>query len=168
MNLALHSRHLVRAALVLLAFPLAGPIGAQAPAPAERATQSPGTDSADVASVIARFHGALGRGDSLGALALLSPDVIILESGGSESLAEYRSHHLPADIAFARAVPGTRGPIRITVRGDVAWAASTSDTRGEFRNRPVSSAGAELMVLTRAGADWRISAIHWSSRNRRP
>ncbi len=39
---------------------------------------------------------------------------------------------------------------------------------GEFRGRPVNSAGAELMVLTRVQGTWKISAIHWSSRTRRP
>jgi ketosteroid isomerase-like protein len=123
-------------------------------------------DSADVARVIGSFHAALERGDSAAALALLAPDVTVLESGGVESLAEYRGHHLPADIEYARAVPSVRGPVRVTVRGDVAWAASTSDTKGTFKGRAVDSAGAELMVLTRTAAGWRISAIHWSSRRR--
>lgn len=112
------------------------------------------------------FHQALERGDSSAALALLDPSATILESGGSESVAEYRSHHLPADIEFARAIREARGSIRVTVRGDVAWASSTSSTRGEFKGRPVNSAGAELMVLTRAAGGWRIAAIHWSSRRR--
>jgi hypothetical protein len=93
---------------------------------------------------------------------------VILESGGAETVAEYRSHHLPADIAFAVAVPSTRTVTRATLRGDVAWVASTSVTQGEFRGRAVNSAGAELMVLTRTSEGWKISAIHWSSRARRP
>jgi ketosteroid isomerase-like protein len=52
------------------------------------------------------------------------------------------------------------------VRGDVAWVVGTSTTRGEYRGRPVDSAGAELMVLTRTPQGWRIAAIHWSSRRR--
>jgi hypothetical protein len=35
------------------------------------------------------------------------------------------------------------------VRGDVAWASSTSLTRGRFRDRDVNSQSAELMVLER-------------------
>jgi ketosteroid isomerase-like protein len=123
-------------------------------------------DSAAVVAAVHAFHAALARGDSAAALALLAPGATILESGGVESVAEYRSHHLPSDIDFARAVPATRGPVRVTVRGDVAWATSTSETKGEFRGRPVNSAGAELMVLTRTADGWRISAIHWSSRRR--
>ncbi|MFL5385010.1 MAG: hypothetical protein ACJ8GN_21020 [Longimicrobiaceae bacterium] len=54
------------------------------------------------------------------------------------------------------------------MRGEVAWAASTSTTQGEFRGRAINSEGAELMVLTRERGGWRIAAIHWSSHNRRP
>jgi ketosteroid isomerase-like protein len=126
------------------------------------------SDSADVVAVVERFHRALALGDSAAALSLLAPDATILESGGVESRAEYRGHHLPGDIEFARAVRSERGPVRATVHGDVAWTVSTSTTQGEFRGRQINSAGAELMVLTRTPEGWRISAIHWSSRARRP
>ncbi len=126
------------------------------------------SDSVAVAATVARYHAALESGDSLAALALLADDAVILESGGMESRAEYRGHHLPADIAFARAIKSARGAASVVVRGDVAWAWSTSTTQGEFRGRPINSAGAELMVLTRTAGGWKISAIHWSSRNRKP
>ena len=128
---------------------------------------SSATDSAEVAGAVARFHQALSAGDSAGALALLADDVTILEAGGVETRAEYRAHHLGGDIAFARAVRSERGPVRVRVRGDVAWATSTSVTQGTFNGRAINSAGAELMVLTRTPGGWRISAIHWSSRARR-
>jgi ketosteroid isomerase-like protein len=125
------------------------------------------SDSAAVAAIIQAFHAALASGDSAAALALLAPDVLVLEAGGLETLADYRAHHLPADISFAQAVPGSRTTVRIVVRGDVAWAVSTSQATGTFRDRPVNSSGAELMVLSREPAGWRIRAIHWSSRARR-
>ncbi|HET9013581.1 MAG TPA: nuclear transport factor 2 family protein [Gemmatimonadaceae bacterium] len=121
-------------------------------------------DSGAVAETVQRFHDALRQGDSTGALALLAPDAVVLESGDTESLAEYRAHHLPADIAFAQAVRETRSAIRVTVRGDAAWAVSTTSVLGTFRTRSVNSAGAELMVLSRTPTGWVISAIHWSSR----
>jgi ketosteroid isomerase-like protein len=99
-------------------------------------------------------------------LAFLADDAVIVESGAIESLQEYRSHHLPADIAFARATKATRSAVRATVRGDVGWTSATSKTEGRYRGRTVSSTGAELMVLTRTRDGWRISAIHWSSRDR--
>ncbi len=134
-------------------------------APAASAQTVP-DDSAAVARAVAGFHEALARGDSTAALRSLAPDVVILEAGGRENLAEYRAHHLAADMEFARAVPGRRGPVRVTVAGDVAWAVSTGESRGTFRGRTVDSIGAELMVLTRASSGWTIRAIHWSSRSR--
>lgn len=126
-----------------------------------------GEDSAAVAAVVQRYHAALAAGDSAAALSLLSPHAVILESGGIETRDEYRSHHLPGDIAFARSVRSERGPIRVRVQGDVAWASSTSTTQGTYRERPVDSLGAELMVLERTVEGWKISAVHWSSRARR-
>lgn len=123
-------------------------------------------DSAAVAQTVERFHTALARGDSAAALALLMPDALIIESGDVETFAEYRAHHLPADIEFARAVPSTHSVLRVTVRADAAWVSSTSATTGTFRARAVNSAGAELVVLTRSSDGWRIAAIHWSSHRR--
>lgn len=125
------------------------------------------SDSLDVANTVRAYHRALNSGDSLSALALLAADAVILESGGIESREEYRSHHLPADIQAARALPSQDGPLTIRVRGDVAWTTSTSVRQGESRGRQVNSAGAELMVLVRTSDGWKIAAIHWSSRQRR-
>ncbi len=125
-------------------------------------------DSSAVASVVTKYHEALTSGDSAAVLALLSEDAVILESGGVETRAEYRSHHLPGDIAFAKAVRSQRGSVLVRVRGDVAWASSTSTTQGEMNGRAINSSGAELMVLVRTPGGWKISAIHWSSRARRP
>jgi ketosteroid isomerase-like protein len=133
--------------------------------PAAPAFAQARADSAAVAAVVERYHGALSQGDSVAALAQLAEDAVILESGHIESRQEYRSHHLGADIAFARAVKGTRSPVRVSVLGDVAWTTATSTVRGEFRGKPVNSSGVELMVLTRSADGWKISAIHWSSHN---
>ena len=129
---------------------------------------APASDSASVAATVAAYHRALAAGDSATALSLLTEDAVILESGGMETREEYRSHHLPSDIEFARAIQSTESPVRVKVRGDVAWATSTSVTQGQFRGRAINSAGAELMVLTRLADGWKIAAIHWSSRSRRP
>jgi ketosteroid isomerase-like protein len=136
--------------------------------PAVLPAQTDSPDSAAVTQAVTDYHAALARGDSAAALALLAPDAVILESGGLESRDEYRAHHLPGDIGFARAVPSRRGPIRVTLAGDVAWAVSSSETTGTFRERAINSTGVELMVLSRTPEGWRIRAIHWSSRSRRP
>ena len=135
--------------------------------PTDDAAQSP-SDSAAVAETVDRFHKAIVTGDTALALSLLAPDAVVLESGGIETRDEFRSRHLPADIAFAQAVKSERGPMRVVVRGDAAWVTSTSTATGEYRGRQVNSSGVELMVVSRTPQGWRIAAIHWSSRARRP
>ena len=142
---------------------LASNVVAQSATPMQKSA-----DSLEVARVVRAYQQALAAGDSATALRLLTSDAVILESGGMESREEYRSHHLPSDIEYARAVKSTDGPLSVKVRGDAAWVASTSTAEGQFRGRPVNSLGAELMVLTRTADGWRIAAIHWSSRSRRP
>jgi ketosteroid isomerase-like protein len=132
-------------------------------------TQAPiqPSDSANVVQAVSRFHAALAAGDSAAVLGLLDRDAIILESGAAETREEYRSHHLPADIEFARAVKSKQSVVRVRLSGNVAWVASTSTTKGQFADRPINSDGAELVVLRKAENGWRIAAIHWSSRARR-
>jgi len=123
-------------------------------------------DSADVVAAVHRFHAALVAGDSAAVAGLLTADVSILESGGAETRAQYLGGHLKGDIAYAQAVPRERGATVVWIKGDVAWASSTSTTKGEYRGRAVNAVGAELMVLVRTAQVWQIAAIHWSSRSR--
>lgn len=130
-----------------------------------RAQVTSAADSVAVVEAIERYHAGLAEGDTAAVMALLASNAVILESGGMETREEYRSHHLPADMAFARAVPRERGSIRVRVHGHTAWAASLSTARGTYREREIDSRGAELMVLHRTEDGWLIEAIHWSSRN---
>lgn len=138
-------------------------------APLQAQSRSRAADSAQVVAVVERLRDAMARGDSAAVLALLAPDLVVLESGDVERRAEYRRHHLPADIEFARAVRGVHTPVSVVVQGDVAWASATSVSTGTFRTRAVDSAGAELIVLSRAKprSPWRVRAIHWSSHPRK-
>lgn len=144
------------------------PTGARGTGARRASTTAAGSDSAAAVAVVSAYHRALETGDSTAALALLTADVVILESGGVETREEYRGHHLPGDIAYARAVPSARTVRQVKIQGATAWVSSTSIAQGTFNGRAVHSSGAELVVLTR-GADgqWRIAAIHWSSRARR-
>lgn len=128
------------------------------------AAQTTAADSAAVVAAVRAFGQALQAGDTATVGALLADDVLVAESGGVETRAEYLAHHLPADIAFAAAVQRDPGLLHVTLSGDVAWVMSTSHTTGTFRGRAIDSAGAELMVLSRDGDTWRIRAVHWSSR----
>ena len=152
---------LALAFLVLPASVLAQPRGDAGAEP------SPATDSTDVVSAIHGFHEALSSGDGDAALGFLADDVHIAESGGLETRAEYQSHHLPGDMAFASAVGRVSTFTSVNVLGDVAWAMSSSSTQGTFREREINSRGAELIVLRRDGDEWKITAIHWSSRQAR-
>jgi len=131
-------------------------------------TPASASDSSEVAALVQRFDSLMVAGDSAGLLALLADDVVVLESGGVETRAEFRAHHLPADIGFARAVKSRQGPITVRVEGKVAWASSTTSVEGELRGRQINSVSAELMIFSRESGAWKIRAIHWSSRNRRP
>ena len=132
------------------------------------AAQAAPSDSVSAVEAVERFRAALARGDSAAALFVLAGDAIILESGDVETRAEYRSHHLPADIDYARAIPGTHTLKTVVVHGDAAWVSSTSVTQGRMKTRAINSAGAELIVLSRRDrqSPWQIRAIHWSSRRR--
>ena len=123
-------------------------------------------DAAAITAAVDAYHTALSAGQGDVALSLLADDAVVLESGGLESRAEYADHHLPGDMAFAAAVTRTRGEVHVAGHGDVAWAWSTSETKGTFRDREIDSVGAELMVLVRTDGVWKITAIHWSSRRR--
>ncbi len=123
-------------------------------------------DSTAIAAMAAAFHAALAAGDSTSALALLSDDAVVLESGELETRAQYAAHHLAADIEFAQALGGERTVTGVRQVGDAAWLWAVSSVRGTWRGREVDSLGTELLVLAKEGEDWRIRAIHWSSRKR--
>lgn len=93
------------------------------------AQQTAPADSAAVVEAVERYHAALESGDTATAMALLASDAVILESGGIESRAEYLSHHLSADMEFAKAVPRERGEIRVRVHGNTAWARPPASPR---------------------------------------
>jgi ketosteroid isomerase-like protein len=97
------------------------------------------------------------------ALAYLHPDLVVYEGGHAETLAEYRSHHLAADIAFLRATQSETLAAHLHVMGESALWMSESRTRGTIRDRQIDSRGAETFVLVRTPEGWKIRHIHWSS-----
>lgn len=123
-----------------------------------------GPQEREVRVVVESYGRALASGDSLTALELLHPDVIIYEAGHAETYEEYRSGHLRSDIAFAAAVPRTTSTDQVLLSGDVALYTSEYNAKGRFRNRDIDSHGTETMVLVRTADGWKIRHIHWSSR----
>lgn len=145
------NRFIVFAAL----FVAAGPVAAQQ-----------ATDSArvgEILTVVEEFHSALAAGDSLAALERLHPDVLVYEGGHAESLSEYRSGHLPADMAFAGTTRREVTVQDVVLWGDVAMYTSETSTTGTWREREIDATGAETIVVVRTPDGWRIRHIHWSS-----
>ncbi|HYC68007.1 nuclear transport factor 2 family protein [Brevundimonas sp.] len=156
------SRPSVALAAVLLALS-AGPGLAQHGHDAPPARVAPAAGEA--AAAVDAFHAALRAGDRDAALALLAEDALIFEAGGAErSKAEYASHHLEADAAFAAATEDAVTRRSGDVSGDVAWITSEGRTTGAFNGRPVDQITTETMLLRRHADGWRIQHIHWSSR----
>ncbi|OHT18826.1 nuclear transport factor 2 family protein [Edaphosphingomonas haloaromaticamans] len=137
----------------------------QTPAAAPRAVIAEPA-ARDAGEVVTAFHAALARGDQTAAASLLADDALIYESGGVErTKAEYASHHLPADAAFAK---GTKRSVTRTTgnaTGVVAWIASESTVTGTYKKRAINSRSTETMILRRENGVWRIAHIHWSSAN---
>ena len=118
--------------------------------------------------IVTAFHAALAQGDSVGALQLLDPRVVIFESGDAEmSRDEFASHHLGTDMRYAASTKREVTEIHSEMRGDMAIVISRNAVTGTFGDRDINSRGAETMVLRRSDGDWRIVHIHWSSRRRR-
>jgi ketosteroid isomerase-like protein len=123
-------------------------------------------DATAIENTVNAYHEALKNKDSAAAVALLSDQVIVLESGYIENHEEYLGHHLGADMEFSASVPGTRTVKHVEVNGNAGWVIATSTSKGTFRERDINSAGVELIVVARDATDgtWKIKAIHWSSR----
>ena len=114
--------------------------------------------------VVAAFHKALSSGNRAAVTDLLAPDVVIFESGGTEaSREEYASHHLGADMEFAKATKMAVVDRRSGEAGEAAWVLTRSRTTGTFRDRKIDLRGTETMVLRKTPQGWRIVHIHWSS-----
>ena len=114
--------------------------------------------------VVAAFHAALSGGDGAKVTELLAPGVVIFESGGAElSREEYASHHLGADMEFAKATKVEVVDRQAGEAGDAAWVLTRSRTSGTFKDQKVNLRGTETMLLRKTADGWRIVHIHWSS-----
>jgi ketosteroid isomerase-like protein len=150
--------------LSLVTLALASPGAAQAPARQPGSGLKVVVEAQGPELIVDAFHASLARGDTSAALALLADDAIIYESGGVErGKAEYASHHLSADAAFAKAVP-SRVLRRVGgVDGAAAWILSEGRTTGQYRDRAVDRTTTETALLRRVNGTWRITHFHWSS-----
>lgn len=114
---------------------------------------------------VAAFHQALATGKTDEATVLLSPTIKIFESGYVErSREEYAGHHLPGDVAFAKATSAAVLHQNEIIKGDIAVVTRETETKGKFKGVNVHSFGTETAVLEKQGDKWIITHVHWSSR----
>jgi len=125
-------------------------------------TQTPGAVP-EAESVVQAFHAALARGDRVAVLALMTEDARISEDGETQDRATYAAAHLAADIAFLKQAKVMLLSRVSALAGDRAQVASASTVRATVRGKPVVLRSDESMELRRAGADWRIAAIRWTT-----
>lgn len=116
-----------------------------------------------VRAAVEGFSSALAAGDSLRALTFLHPEVVVYEGGHAETLSQYRSGHLRADIAFLQAVEQKTLRDQVVLEGDVALYLSEYHSKGSYRGREIDSHGTETLALVRTPAGWKIRHVHWSS-----
>lgn len=121
-------------------------------------------DAATPVGVVDAFSAALKAGDAAALERMLAPDVFIAESGGAErSFAEYAGHHMPADMAFSKAISTTVKDRRVFESGSLATVVTEAVSKGTWRDKPIHSRLMETMTLQKTGEEWRIVHIHWSS-----
>ncbi len=149
------------AALIFLAPPAALAQQSAPPTAAAQASQPAGPAIA----VVDDFHRALKSGDADAVLALMAPEVVVLEEGGAErSRDEYASHHLRSDMTFAAASDAVVSRRVASIEGDIALVLTEGRTTGRVNDRAIDRRTAETMILQRFAEGWRIRHIHWSSR----
>lgn len=126
---------------------------------------SAGAWAATPSETVTSFHAAITAGERDKALALLSPTVVIYESGHVErSREEYAKGHLGSDMEFSKQM--TRKVLKHSeqVMGNVAVVLDETETSGTYKGKQITSAGVETAVLEKRGDGWIITHVHWSSR----
>ena len=130
--------------------------------------QGSATDSAAVLAVLDQYGAAMSAGDSARAVSLLADDLLVIEAGSIQTRAEYLSHHLGADMKASAGAKGERTVVNVSVAGNVAYIVTKTVRPGTGAEGSTGSELAELMVLGKTASGWKIKAVHWSSRRRRP
>ena len=121
-------------------------------------------DCKAIAEIADQLYQALRSGDSDSVRTLLAPDVLIFESGNTEtSLEEYAGHHMPSDMAFLSAMDKTLLSRQVTVGSDLAVISSRSRLSGLYQDTEQDIISTETLVLQRTNGDWQVVHVHWSS-----
>lgn len=130
--------------------------------------QAPPADSVGAVNAVHEFHAALVASDSVRVVSVLADDVLIMESGHIQTKADYLGGHLAADMKGSQGPQGERTVLKVSIVGNAAYVAARTLTPPTGAQGSTGSELAELMVVSKVGGAWKVRAIHWSSRRRRP
>lgn len=130
--------------------------------------QTSRADSVAAVGAVEQFQASLAAADSAMAVSLLADDVLIVESGHIQTRSDYLGGHLGADMKASQGSKGVRTVVKVSIVGEAAYVVSKTVTPPTAAAGSTGSELAELMVLSKSSAGWKIRAVHWSSRRRRP
>ncbi|MGN8224413.1 MULTISPECIES: YybH family protein [unclassified Gracilimonas] len=117
-----------------------------------------------VLEALDNFKTAIVDNDSDAASNVMADNALILEGSGMETKKEYLSHHFHSDGKFLSAMDREILTQKISIEGNTAWVSTVSSMKGTYSEREIDLTSLELAVLKKEGSDWKITAIHWSSR----
>ena len=107
---------------------------------------------------------AIAIGDVNALRSIIAPDVLIFESGGLESsLAEYEGHHMPADMAFMKAMHREVISQQVIDSSDAATVVTRSRVHGIYKDKEIDLNSTETLVMKKVNGQWKVVHIHWSS-----
>jgi hypothetical protein len=122
-------------------------------------------DAIEAVKVVDAFSAAVKAVKLDAAEKLLDPNVLILESGGSErSRDEYMGGHAIADAAFLQNAQQQLRYRQAQAEGSFVWVATESTLTKMENGKKSMLLSTETMLLKRTIQGWRIVHIHWSSR----
>ena len=79
------------------------------------------------------------------------------------SLTEYEGHHMPADMAFMKAMRRDVISQQVIDMGDSVTVVTRSRVYGMYKDREIDLNSTETLLMKRMGEQWKIIHIHWSS-----
>jgi ketosteroid isomerase-like protein len=118
----------------------------------------------NVLKTLGDFKTAIIDNKSEAATNILADDALILEGTGMETKEEYLSHHFQSDGKFLKAMDREILTQKVTIEGTTAWVSTVSTMNGTYSEREIDLTSLELAILRKEGDQWKIAAIHWSSR----
>lgn len=159
------SRHLIRIlTLSILLMVAGGQTLAKTVVEGAANTEVIETSNQQISLLAAQLADAIAAGDINTLKMILAPNVLIFESGGVESsLAEYEGHHMPADMAFMKAMTREVISQQVFDSGDSATVATRSHVHGLYKDQEIDMKSTETLVMQKADGLWKVVHIHWSS-----